>query len=169
MLICTCAKRSNLHKNGYNTRDIDELIGAFMQHQTTFLEPDWDLDFGKPPQLELRLIQRAATGLYALCVAHSAVRVGDTFRRLEWFQPQQVPDRHSGHLLTQVRLEARSLVAFHNVLNRVSAGMNVGIELAGDPAALLRVLEDEGWCYINGHYHQWADSVQNMPKILLVR
>lgn len=148
---------------------IDENIGALMQQQTIFLEPDWDLDFGKPPQVELRLIQRTMTGLYALCIAHSAVRVGDTFRHMKWFQPQQVPNHHDGHLLAQIRLEVTSLVAFHNVLNRVSAGMNVGIEFSGDAEPLLEILEEEGWCNFQGQYHQWAENGQAMPKFLLVR
>ncbi|MCA9914147.1 MAG: hypothetical protein KC496_12395, partial [Anaerolineae bacterium] len=144
---------------------LDESIGAFMQQRTVFLQPDWDLDFGNSPQVEIRLVQPTMTGLYALCVAHSAVRVGDTFHRVEWFQPQQVPDHKHGRLLAEVRLEVTRLIAFHNVLNRASAGMNVGMELSGDGVSLLDVLQGQGWCYSDGLYHHWVETVQDMPKI----
>jgi len=144
-------------------------LGHFMQQQTIFLEPDWDLDFGKPPQFELRFVQARTVGLYILGIAHSSIQIGDRFRRVDWYHPQRVPSTRDGMSLAGVRLRVVSLTSFHNVLNRVPAGMNVGIEFSGDATPLLNVLDEQGWLYSAGQYHQWVDQVVAMPKLILTR
>lgn len=140
-----------------------------MQQQTIFLEPDWDLDFGKSPQLEMRLVQITDNGVYVLGIAHSSIQIGDTFRRVQWFHPQQVPGKRNGVEVARLRLEVVSLMAFHNALNRAPAGMNVGVEFVGDAAPLYDALEEQGWVYHERQYHNWADQVIEMPKLMLVK
>ncbi len=117
----------------------------------------------------MRFVQMTSSGVYVLGVAHSSIQVGDRFHRVKWFPPREVPDAHSGQSLARVRLKVVSMTAFHNVINRAHAAMNVGIEFEGDGLPLLNALDEQGWCYDQGQYHQWAERVDAMPKLVLTR
>lgn len=140
-----------------------------MRQATVVLEPDWGLDFGKPPQFEIRMIQEQDGALFVLGVAHSSIKVGDRFHTLQQVPAQQIPDEHHGNALTTVHLRVKSITAFHNALNRANAGMTVALVLTGEWSTLPAVLQAEGWTYAAGQYHQWADAVEMMPKLLLSR
>lgn len=140
-----------------------------MKQQTTHLEPDWSMDFGKVPEVEIRLVQTQHEGLYVLGITHSDVRVGDKFRGVYKYAPGHPMTHASRTSLMSVDLCVKTITSFHNRLNRIPAHMNVGLELAGDDTALLHLLHEECWTQSDNQYHQWAERVEDTVKLTLSR
>jgi|GEM_PF-7078259 len=140
-----------------------------MSQETIMLEPDWGIDFGKPPQLEIRFVEVRDDILYVLGVSHSSIKVGDRFRILRQFEPQANVQDTIGNHLAKLDLRVKSITAYHNQLNRVNADMTAGLELTGKWDNLLPVLEKIGWTQSESAGHQWRDTVTESEKLILTK
>jgi hypothetical protein len=140
-----------------------------MRQNQVILEPNWGLDSGQPPQLEMRFIKRRAGQLYVLGITHSAIALGDTFTKICQYAPHENPQVNAGQALDSVRLKIVSITAYHNQLNRANVDMTVGVLLKGDTYPLLARLGAQNWTNADGQYHQWRDTITATHKLILTR
>lgn len=140
-----------------------------MTHKTIKLEPDWGVDFGQSPQLEIRHIEDRKGRLYILGVSHSAIKIGDKLKTLQCFPTYANPQDVIGIDLMTLNLRVISITAYYRQLNRINAGMTVGIELEGNWSNLFSVLCEHGWTMDNNKSHQWCDNLLKTEKLILTR
>ncbi|MEO0597378.1 MAG: hypothetical protein AAF126_14820 [Chloroflexota bacterium] len=136
-----------------------------VQHIT--LEPDWGFDIGKTPQFEVRFVEKHEDYIFVLGISHSGIKVGDRFKVLRRFNPQENIQDRIGDDLVHISLRVAEIHAYHNQLNRINADMTAALHLVGDAESLQATLDDLGWTGDGRNHHQWNERVSDNDKLIL--
>lgn len=137
------------------------------QHIT--LEPDWGFDIGKTPQFEIRYVEQRERFIFVLGISHSGIKVGDRFKVLRRFDPQDNIQDRMGEDVVHITLRVDAIHAYHNQLNRINADMTAALHLVGDGDSLQTALDDLGWTGDGRNHHQWNTRVSDNHKLILTR
>lgn len=140
-----------------------------MKRQIKMVEPDWGIDFGKPPQIEVRLVEVQGNNLYIIGITHSTIKVGDIFTKICLYSARQNPDDTICDAPETINLKVRSISAYRNSLRQVNADMTVGMVLQGDTEPLTEMIDMLDWTQDNGQYHQWTDTISEATKMILTK
>ena len=138
-----------------------------MKRKTMTLEPDWGIDFGKPPQIEVRLVEVQGNNLYVIGITHSTIKVGDIFTKICIYSARQNPEDTICDAPETISLKVRSISAYHNSLSQVNTDMTVGMVLQGDATPLTEMIDLLDWTFDAGQYHQWTDKLSEATKMIL--
>lgn len=140
-----------------------------MKRKTMTLEHDWGIDFGKPPQIEVRLLEVQGNNLYLIGITHSTIKIGDIFTKICLYSARQNPDDTICDAPETISLKVRSISAFHNSLSQANADMTVAMVLQGDTIPLTDMVDMLDWTFDNGQYHQWTDTLAEATKMILTK
>ncbi len=105
------------------------------------IEPDWGMDIGKSPQLEIQTVNVHDGVLHVLGRVVNSIKVGDRFKHVEHSTADASDDEVA---VATVNLRVKSISAYRKNLNRVNAGMSAELQLTGEWDALLDIVDQQG-------------------------